>query len=154
MHRHHHSNTRPSSIIRKINPQTSTTTNEEANPNDNTFETQRFHNHLVKMMNVNHGDKVVGIYSDPIYYHWSRDEMLSPWNNNRFHPINHALIDKSYGASDEYVEWFCNKLQGNKKKVYFFVVTDTWFREKLFFMCYCFRSFYLSLIMWCQSEHF
>lgn len=110
--RRHHFTTRPSSIIRKINPQTSTT---KANP-DNTY-VQRFHNHLVKMMNVNHGDKVVGIYSDPIYYHWSRDEMLTPWNNNRFHLINHGIIDKSYEASDEYVEWFCKKLQG--KKVFF-----------------------------------
>lgn len=154
MHLHHHSNTRPSSIIRKINPQTSTTTTtkEEANPNDNTFETQRFHNHLVKMMNVNHGDKVVGIYSDPIYYHWSRDEMLSPWNNNRFHPINHALIDKSYGASDEYVEWFCNKLQGNKKKFIFLLLLTPGFQKTFFYVIVSSPSTFL--IMWCQSEHF
>lgn len=107
MHRHHTATTHPSSIINKINPQTS------AKANHVTY-VQRFRNHLVKMMNVNHGDKVVGIYSDPIYY-WTRDEMLTPWNNNRFHPsINHALLGKSYAASDEYVEWFCNKLQGKE----------------------------------------
>lgn len=101
--RRHYNNNNPSSIINKINSQITSA-------NRVTY-VQRFHNHLVKMMNVNHGDKVVGIYGDPIY-DWSRDEMLSPWNNNRFHSINHALINKSYGASDEYVNWFCNKLQG------------------------------------------
>uniref|UniRef100_A0A336MHQ5 CSON000109 protein n=1 Tax=Culicoides sonorensis TaxID=179676 RepID=A0A336MHQ5_CULSO len=104
----HHNNNHPSSVTNHhINSQPSSSSSVKKS-NYVTF-VQRFYNHLVQLMNVNHGDKVVGIYSDPIF--WSQDELRKKLNNNRFHFINHALINKSYEASDEYVKWFCNKLQ-------------------------------------------
>lgn len=131
MHRHHQPPRSPSPSIIVHN-----------NISPSPYSVERFHNHLVEMMNVNHGDKVVGIYSDPIddNHRWSRrtTEMPTPSHNNRFHLINHALIDKSYGASDEYVEWFCNKLQGNTKKTFssFIIITLTLTPGNFFFVLF------------------